>query len=353
MKNKNLEHLFLVLVFFLTTIDSLAQQLDARFDIAQFKTDSTEYLETYLSVAEKGVKFIKNEDDIFQAQLRITIQFLRDDQIITADKYNLLSPEIKDTNSLNFVFVDQQRYSLKKGTYKLKLNIVDINNPISKINHEQEIQINDLTTGFSDIELVDQFTQTTENIFSKNGYDLVPFISNLYNSKNKKLNCYFEYYNNTAKEMLIQCSILFQENRKLANNLIKSKKTNKVSFSSLNSFSIEDLPSGTYILRVEARNTDNELIHFKEREFYKLNKNIKIEQLDTEKTFVNAINNKDSLALYIKYTYPIQTPSESSFADNVLDYENLEMMQKIFDILENRDPFNKEQSWLNDLNKLK
>ena len=143
MKNKNLEHLFLVLVFFLTTIDSLAQQLDARFDIAQFKTDSTEYLETYLSVAEKGVKFIKNEDDIFQAQLRITIQFLRDDQIITADKYNLLSPEIKDTNSLNFVFVDQQRYSLKKGTYKLKLNIVDINNPISKINHEQEIQIDD------------------------------------------------------------------------------------------------------------------------------------------------------------------------------------------------------------------
>ena len=75
-----------------------------------------------------------------------------------------------------------------------------------------KIQINDLTTDFFDIELVDQFTETTEKIFQK-WIRLSSIHFKLIQLQKQKLNCYFEYYNNTAKEMLIQCSILFQENR--------------------------------------------------------------------------------------------------------------------------------------------
>lgn len=349
MNGQLLKRFALTVCLLLTVLTTIAQQLDARFDLAQFKADKTTYLETYLSINSQGVKFIKNKNNNFQAQLTVTIQFLNKEKVITADKYNLFSPEVIDTNSIDFVFIDQQRFTLENGVYNLKLNIVDVNNSKKEINHQQEIEIKAISNGFSDIELVQSYKETNKkNIFSKNGYDLVPFISNLYNSENKKLNCYFEYYNSKEEEVLIQNSIIYQENREIVNSLVKSKKTNSATFSSLNSFSIEDLPSGTYILRTEARNKKNELIHSKEREFFKLNKNIKIEEVDVNRTFVNSINNIDSLALYIQYTYPIQSPSESSFADNVLDYENLEMMQKFFYAFwKERDPFNSEQSWLN------
>ena len=108
-------------------------------------------------------------------------------------------------------------------------------------------------TGFSDIQLVESYSQTTnKNILSKGGYDLVPFISNLYNTSNKKLSCYFEYYSETDEEILIQSSIVSQSTQKIVNELIKRKKCKSMFDASLITFSIEDLTSGTYVLKIEA-----------------------------------------------------------------------------------------------------
>ena len=136
------------------------------------------------------------------------IEFIQDDKIIKVDKYNLSSPEINDTNLIDFVFLDQQRYQLSEGNYTLSLNITDINKTEVEINHEQAITIKSINNGFSDIQLVESYSQTIEkNILSKGGYDLVPFISNLYNTTNTKLSCYFEYYSDKNEEVLIQSSI--------------------------------------------------------------------------------------------------------------------------------------------------
>ena len=326
---------------------SFAQQIDARFDMALFQTDNTSYLETYLSVNGKGVKYKTNENGNYQAQLSVSIEFIQDYKVIKVDKYNLSSPEIKDTSSIDFLFLDQQRYQLTDGNYTLKLNIKDVNSSNEEINHEQPIEIKTLKNGFSDVQLVESYSKTIEkNMLSKGGYDLVPFISNLYNTANKKISCYFEYYSESNEETLIQISVISQSTQKIVNNLVKSKKSNSTFFPSLNSFSIEELPTGTYSLKIEAKNRNNEIIHSQERLFYKLNKDI-TEEISIEETFITAINDKDTLKQFIEYLKPLQSSLENIQAKN-LDYENVTMLQNYFYRFWNkRDPFNTEQSWLN------
>ena len=120
---------------------SYAQQIDARFDIAHFQSENTPYIETYLSVNGNGVSYLCKSNSTFQAQLDVVVEFVQDNNVIKVDKYNLSSPEIKDTSLIDFVFLDQQRYQLSEGDYTLRLNITDINKTEVEINHEQAIKI--------------------------------------------------------------------------------------------------------------------------------------------------------------------------------------------------------------------
>ncbi len=334
-------HLFLFQSF------SYAQQIDARFDIANFQFENITYIETYLSVNGNGVSYLSNANNTFQAQLAVVLEFVQDDNVIKVDKYHLLSPEIKDTSFIDFVFLDQQRYQLSEGDYTLKLNITDINKTEVEIKHEQAITIKSIKNGFSDVQLVESYSQTTEkNILSKGGYDLVPFISNLYNTANTKLSCYFEYYSDTDEEILIQSSIVSMSSQKIVNDLIKRKKCKSTFDASLNTFPIENLTSGTYYLKIDAINKDNEVIHTQKRQFYKINKKLK-DEFVFEDTFISSVDNKDTLKQYIKYLHPLQSSLENIQAKN-LDYENIEMLQKYFyRFWYDRDPFNTEQSWKN------
>ena len=75
------------------------------------------------------------------------------------------------------------------------------------------------------------------------------------------MKCYFEYYSENKSSILLQVSIVSSDKEKVINNLIKSKKINSKFYTSLNTFSIENLPSGTYFLKLEARDKNNVLLH--------------------------------------------------------------------------------------------
>ena len=351
--NLFVKSLFSCTCILLLNLFSFAQQIDARFDIANFQSENNPYIETYLSVNANGLSYLSKANGTYQAQLTVLIEFIQDDKIIKVDKYNLSSPEIKDTNLIDFVFLDQQRYQLSEGNYTLSLSLTDNNNTEKEIKHNQEIEIKSKNNGFSDIQLVESYKQTIEkNILSKGGYDLIPFISNLYNTDNIKLSCYFEYYSDKNEEVLIQTSIISQSTQKIVNNLIKRKKCNSMFDASLNTFPIENLSSGTYYLKIEAINRDNEVIETNLRKFYKINKNLKYEFV-FEDSFISMINNKDTLKKYIEYLHPIQTSIENIQGKN-LNYDNVEMLQKYFyRFWYDRDPFNTEQSWKNYYNLVK
>tara|TARA_B100000963_G_scaffold95352_1_gene82129 strand:+ start:154 stop:1554 length:1401 start_codon:yes stop_codon:yes gene_type:complete len=353
MTKKKFKKYLLICLFLLVDVFCFSQKIDARFDVAHFQSENTPYIETYLSVNGNGVTYVSKPNGTFQAQLSVNIEFIKDDKIIKVDKYILSSPEINDTSFIDFVFLDQQRYQLFEGDYNLRLRIKDNNNTSEEIKHEQAIKIKSINNGFSDIQLVESYSKTKDkNILSKGSYDLVPFISNLYNTANKKLSCYFEYYSETDEEILIQISIISQSTQKIVNDFVKRKKCKSMFDASLITFSIENLPSGTYYLNIDAINRNNEAIHSQKRKFYKINKDIKNEFV-FDNTFISSIDNKDTLKQFIQFLHPLQSSVENIQAKN-LDYDNVEMLQKYFyRFWHDRDPFNTEESWKNYHNQVK
>lgn len=341
------------MVFFISHLCH-AQSVNAQFDVGKFQSENKTYIETYLSIEGNSVNYLLNDNNKFQSSLVITIELISNDSSALYDKYNLSSPEIDDTSNVDFVFIDQQRYFLNDGDYQLKLNIKDNNDSDNTISHQQDLTIK-TQNGFSTIQLVDNYSDTKEvNILSKSGYDLVPFISNFYNSNNNKITFYYEYYNGSKEAVLLQTKVISQSNNQLINNLALNKKSNSITTPILASFSLKDIPTGTYYLESSAIDKNNKTIHSQKQIFYKVNKDIVDTISGVDGTFVSRITNKDSLKLFINYLYPIQTTTESIFADNQLNYDDLYMLQNYFyNFWKERSPFDSEFAWINYRNKVK
>lgn len=341
------------MVFFISHLCH-AQSVNAQFDVGKFQSENKTYIETYLSIEGNSVNYVLNDNNKFQSSLVITIELISNDSSALYDKYNLSSPEIDDTSNVDFVFIDQQRYFLNDGDYQLKLNIKDNNDSDNTISHQQDLTIK-TQNGFSTIQLVDNYSDTKEvNILSKSGYDLVPFISNFYNSNNNKITFYYEYYNGSKEAVLLQTKVISQSNNQLINNLALNKKSNSITTPILASFSLKDIPTGTYYLESSAIDKNNKTIHSQKQIFYKVNKDIVDTISGVDGTFVSRITNKDSLKLFINYLYPIQTTTESIFADNQLNYDDLYMLQNYFyNFWKERSPFDSEFAWINYRNKVK
>jgi GWxTD domain-containing protein len=341
------------MVFFISHL-CRAQSVNAQFDVGKFQSENKTYIETYLSIEGNSVNYVLNDNNKFQSSLVITIELISNDSSALYDKYNLSSPEIDDTSNVDFVFIDQQRYFLNDGDYQLKLNIKDNNDNDNAISHQQDLTIK-TQNGFSTIQLVDNYSYTKEvNILSKSGYDLVPFISNFYNSNNNKITFYYEYYNGSKEAVLLQTKVISQSNNQLINNLALNKKSNSKTTPILASFSLKDIPTGSYYLKSSAIDKNNKTIHSQKQVFYKVNKDIVDTISGADGTFVSRITNKDSLKLFINYLYPIQTTTESIYADNQLNYDDLNMLQNYFyNFWKERSPFDSEFTWINYRNKVK
>lgn len=351
-----LKNFFFVLVLLFCSNTTKGQVLDVQFDYCQFtSSDNRSFIETYLSVDGNSTKFKQTEDGNFQSKIEVEFIFYNNNnEIKKVDKYNLLSPIVEDTSNIDFVFLDQQRYTLKIGDYNLKIKIKDLNNPLDNfIEHQQSVKIIE-QKGLSDLQLVSSYSPTsTVNILSKNGYDLTPFVSNFYNSSNHELNYYFEYYN-TNKKVILRTSIISNETKKAVFDLFQTKWSKKEKTIVLSSFPIKDLPSNTYSLLVEVINENNEVIESKERVIFKQGFKTELENISIEKTFASRINNIDTLKKYIQYLYPIENSSESIYSSNQLSYNDLELMQKYFyQFWKTRNVFNPELAWLEYLQKVK
>ena len=340
---------YLILAFLAFSFgQTYSQNIAAQYDKSVFHLENgNAFVETHFSFDGRSLQFIANSNGKFEAQIEVNIQFKKDKNVVLADKYLVTSPEQLDTTNINFYFIDQQRYTIENGIYSIHLELNDINSSKAGLSYVDSLKVN-TNNIISDIQFIESYTPTkNKNTLSKNGYDLVPFVSNFYNKKNQKLNYYFEYYSNSSNKVLIQTKIISKSNGKVAQNLASNKfsksKEKKVI---LSSFPIDQLFSGSYLFVVEVINENNVVVERKERPFYKLNDLSDPKKLDIENTFVSKINDIDTLKKYIHYCYPIQTSSESLYANNQLEYNNLQFMQKYFyKFWIDRAPFNAEDTW--------
>jgi len=352
---------FFYLVVFTTFFGlSAYSNVRANFNYAIFYAPGKgSYIETYLSVTGSSVIF-KKQKPKYQGKVHVEISFLQDGKPVTANAYNLLSPEILDTlNKPNFI--DLQRYVLKPGTYQAEIKISDANNPkeeptkgkLTIVIAEQNDSLK-----ISDIELAESVTKSVQpSVVTKSGYDIVPYPLTHFPEKVNKLNFYVEAYN-TLKQLGADSKFLFTYYIEAAemkeiitgfHTFAKHKSEEVVPL--IGQFDITKLATGNYNLVIEIRNSNNELKVQKKLAFTRAAPHVEIalsnlKSVDTTGTFISHVTNPDTLVEYIACLWPISSTSERDWQSNQMGSNNVKLMQQyIYAFWLNRNPKNPEAAW--------
>ncbi len=345
------------------TVVASANNVKAYLTTATFNVPGKlPYVETYLSVIGNTTSFVKNASGKYQGAIDIAVVFTLNGEIKNAQKYSLNSPEVTDTTLGYPNFIDQQRYSLSNGNYIMEITISDKNNKIGKSFSSKmpvNVSFSDDRINISDIQLVESYTKSsTQSILTKSGYDLLPYVSNLYPENITKLKYYAEIYN--AKKILgdgekVVLSYYLQSNAtKIKLNEFSGfskQQANDVNIL-LAEFNIEKLPSGSYTLVIELRDKENKIQAEQYCNIDRLNKPVElsfddIKSIDVSTTFASKYTNSDTLKEYLRCLRPISSTSEIQFTSNQIKGNELLLMQQYFyNFWQSRNPKNPEGEWL-------
>jgi GWxTD domain-containing protein len=314
-----------------------------------------------------SVQFVLNENNKYQAAIQVLLLFKKGEEIANYDKYELLSPEYDDTLDVNYSFKYQQRYKLQNGTYEFEIQIWD--------SHSQSapyISVQPLVIDFpeneiiiSGIQLVESYEKTnTPGVFTKNGYDLIPYISNFFPSDKNKLTFYAEVYNSDKtigkdeKYLLTYFIEQFENNKRLDSYISYRKDVAAETNVIFSEFDITNLKSGNYFLAIELKDRENKLIATNRIFFQRSNPRLQIQpedisNLDVNNTFASKINNKDTLSEYIRCLAPIANVQEKNYMMAHLSKSDLETLQKFFyTFWLERNQLEPERAWINYLNEV-
>lgn len=340
-----MKRLFYIPIFILLSSASFAN-IEVYFMYATFNSPDGPYIETYLSTIGSTVVFVKNENQKYQAEIEITMIFKNGDQIVNVNKYNLKSPEITDTAGKKPNFIDLQRVSLPNGIYNFEMRIKDLNAAKEANMFADIIQLdyNSSTLQFSGIQLIESISMADdgESVLAKNGYILLPYISNFYPQNFGKISFYTEIYN--ADKIINDDFMLryYIESFETYKELEAYSRFKKLSSASIIPFigeiNIENLASGNYNLVVEIKNRDNQILQKTKFFFQRSNSstfdasamNELIKNYDITSSFPGSMTNRDSLVEYVACLRPIADNDEKRFIDYQLKSADINALQNYF-----------------------
>ncbi len=354
---KKLTYLF-VFSLLLISVEVDAKNLKAYLSYYTFNTpDNQPYLETHISVLGNSVQYIKTKSNTYQGSIGLTILIKKDENVVKAEKFNLLSPEFPDTLNLKN-FIDQKRFNLVNGKYTMQIIIQDNNNTANKdiVNQDFEINFPENSINLSDIVFLESYTKsTTNNQFNRNGYEMIPFVNNFLPTAVNKLSFYAEIYNTQKiapnESFLLSYYIQNAEGLNKLNSFVQQKKINsKEIIVLLNEFDINLLPSGNYYLIVEVKNRNNEIIASKSNYFQRSNKSLggdlsTISGISYDNSFA-AKYNKEQLIENIKCLAPIVNQNERDYTKSLLaNKDDIQMRQYMIYFWEKRNPGESAVKW--------
>jgi len=352
-----MRHITSILFILLFSANVFGGNLKAYFTYCTFNSpEDGPYIETYLSVIGGSAIYSKTDHNTFQGKIEVTLVFKQGDEIKSFKKYNLLSPEIKDSLTERVNFMDQQRIPLPNGNYEFEVSIKDLNSATPSFNTTQILKIDYPTDkiSISDVEYIESTKKsTTTSILTKSGYDIIPYTSDFYSEDFEKIAFYAEIYNSDKllgenEDFLISYFIESFEGNQIVGNY-KSfirEKAKPVSIL-LKSFPIDKLPSGNYNLVIEARNKKNEILISKKVFFQRSNPKASplLMTDDFQTSFVSKFS-KSQLIEFIKSIEPIATNVEADFAHNQIVSDNDELMRQYFyNFWASRNETNPEAEW--------
>lgn len=359
-----------LLVLFFTMMIQNAFTLGVVINFNRFTTqDNTPYTEFYISVVGKSIRYVKKTNGLFQGSVEFLflIKNSTNNAVIYADKFNLISPNIKDTTNMreDFYFTDVKRIELPNGKYKLEIQCKD-NNKVSdtqKVTSDFEMDFNPQETKFSDVSFLSTFHKTTtKNKFSKAGYDMYPQPDAMYGDNIDTLTFYTELYGITNKvpmndPILITISIGSRGSNKVLEKYVhRIKKTaTNVPIIILDRFPITDLISQSYFLSCIVQDKSGNVIAQTNVGFYR--HSTRADKLFAEKNLAKGVNLSDDhiinsysekeLNMYIDALGYISDEGEAAFAKALNNIDEKRKFLYNFWLKRNdNDPVKSTKAWI-------
>jgi len=259
------------------------QKLFFAADYGVFRYDNTKsLLEIYLSVNQKGLKYSKQENRfIANVMFVINITDKKSGALFTENEF-LLPLSLSDTsvNILTNKEISQLRFLIdKEGTYTIRVSAYDKLNPDFKDKDSMDAVVNffDLNNvDISTLQLASSIEKSADenSNFAKYGNDVIPNPEVFFGNNLNKLYYYLEIYG--LKNVYAGSDI--KVNKFIINPTGKAiYSKSEVSPSDYNllletgEFKLDSLESNYYILKIELRDKDNNIITEESKKFYVFN----------------------------------------------------------------------------------
>lgn len=299
-----------------------------------------------------------NAHSFMQARLEVTTLVEQGGGIVTFAKTELLGPESMD--SVQSDMLHQEIFDLAPGSYDLVVEVVDLNGTdLTPSIHRVPLAVGALPTGvsISNILLAERITPGASGTAAKFGYQVVPLLSDYFPRELTEMNFYAEVYGTDAhfgqdSLYLFSYQIESFEKRTVFGGYKRvTRNKGKAVEPVIASFDIRDLPSGNYLLALEVRNKQGELVTRMEQ-FFMRNNPIErsydlqaMNGLDLSNTFAGAFNDVDSLVEHINSMRPIADPLERKIIDDRVKDKNAELMRRFFYSFWSNRSVDPEQAW--------
>ena len=264
----------LILATFLC-FNSPLSALDVSVTTATFRADGISYVEVYLQVIGKSVTFDTTLENGMQASVETAVIIRQGDSIMFAERFVLKSPLFAKIND----FVEIRRYVLPDGQYEIAASFTDVLDETNQLEVVQSFDIEYEDGGLmqSDIRLLASIKKEDgQSDFHRNGYFLEPLPFNYYHRFNSTLIFYNEIYHTDTEieeDFMITYRIKKQISAEHFDTIdFRHKRMNPMGVNVvLAKLDISALPSGNYLLEVEVKDRDQQVLSKRTAHFSRSN----------------------------------------------------------------------------------
>lgn len=309
-------------------------------------------LDLHISVLGNTATWKVNANGERQANVEALSIIEKDTAIVDFRKSDVLGPGRTDTLMGDFLI--EEHFLLAPGEYTLSVELHDVNGPTgnrSVWRGPLTIPVQPKGVSFSDIMLTDG----TRADAAGNTVP-APFSGTYYPPEMQRLGFYAEVHGSAEAlgadaPFSLNYQIETYESRSVKGAFKSTQRANAAPVVALaKEFPIDQLPSGNYLLAVEAIGADGTVLA-RQEQFFQRNNPLRydlnaLESVDITSTFADAINDPDTLAEHVACLRPIAQPLERRMIDERLKDRDVTLMKRFFyTFWANRDGYDPERAW--------
>ena len=327
--------------------------LDAVVESKRFHVEGQgEQVDVHISVLGGTAVWKTNENGKRQPHIEALTLVERDSAIVDYRKSEIFGPERSD--SLTGDFLVDEHFMLPTGNYILTIELVDLNGPAENTSQWRgPLVLPALPHGvsFSDMML------TTGTRSDEKGNALpIPFAGTYYPAEVAKVGFYTEVYGTEVvfgKDSLFSLSYQIEtyETKLVKGEFRRALRVKGAAMVPVAAeIPIDQLPSGNYLLSVEVADRKGEVLA-RQEQFIQRNNPLRydmnaLQNVVVSNTFVDLINDPDTLAEHVACLRPIADDLERRMIDDRWKDKNVELMKRfLYTFWANRDGFDPERAW--------